>query len=32
MTILFSLRWFFLLVLVAAVAWTCWTSLKHDAS
>lgn len=32
MTVLFSLRWLFLLLLVAVVAWLCWGSLGHDAS
>ena len=32
MSILFSLRWLFLLVLVVAVAWLCWNSLRYDAS
>jgi hypothetical protein len=32
MTILFSLRWLLLLVLLAGVAWMCWRSLRHDPS
>ena len=32
MSLLFSLRWLFLLLLVAVVAWLSWKSLRHDAS
>jgi cbb3-type cytochrome oxidase subunit 3 len=31
-TVLFSLRWVFLLLFIGVVAWLCWSSLKHDAS
>jgi len=31
-TVLFSLRWLFLVLLVTVVAWLCWSSLRDDAS
>jgi hypothetical protein len=31
-TFLFALRWLFLLLLVAGVAWLWWSSLERDGS
>ena len=32
MTVLFALRWLFLVLLLGAVAWLSWQALEHDAS
>jgi len=32
MSLIFSLRWLLVLLLLAVVGWLCWRSLRHDHS